>query len=78
MVIRASRLKSGNYAYNNIVDYLEEIVNLFHSEGGWTFYGLVKRGLINYVSTLGNDIKKPGDDKVISQEISTHVVHLYP
>ena len=32
----------------------------------------------NDVSILGNDIKEPGDNKVLSQEISTHVVHLHP
>ena len=25
-----------------------------------------------------HDIKEPGDNKVLSQEISTHVVHLHP
>ena len=34
--------------------------------------------LINDASLLGNDIKEPGDNKVLSQEISTHVVHLHP
>ena len=32
--IHASRLKSGNDAYEDIVDYLEEIVDLGNSEGG--------------------------------------------
>ena len=35
-------------------------------------------GLINDVSILGNHIKEPGDNKVLSQDISTHVVHLHP
>ena len=34
--------------------------------------------MINDVSLLGNDIKEPGDDKVLSQDISTRVVHLHP
>ena len=76
--IRASRLQSGNDAYDNIVDACDEIVDLVNSEGGWTVYGWVKRGLINDVSLLDNDIKDPGDNKVLSQEISTHVVHLHP
>ena len=48
----ASRLQSDNNAYNYIVDFLEEIVNLVNSEGGWTVYGWDKRGLINDVSLL--------------------------
>ena len=34
-------------------------------------------GLINDVIILGNDRKEPGDNKFLSQEISTHVVHLH-
>ena len=49
-----------------------------NSKGGWTVYGWGKRGLINDVSILGNYIKEPGNNKVISQEISTHVLHLHP
>ena len=37
-----------------------------------------KRGLMNDVSLLGNYIKDHGDNKVISQDISTHVLHLHP
>ena len=62
----------------NIVDSFDGIVDLVNSEGGWTVYGWGKRGLINHVSLLGNDTKDPGDNKVLSQKISTHVVHLYP
>ena len=36
-----------------------------------------KRGLINDVSLWYNDIKEPGDNKVLSQEISTHALHLH-
>ena len=50
MNIRASRLKSGNDAYNNILDSLEKIVDLVHSEGGCIVYGWEKRGFINDVS----------------------------
>ena len=34
--------------------------------------------MINNVSILGNDIKEPVDNKVLSQDISTHVLHLRP
>ena len=37
-----------------------------------------KRVFINDVSLLGNDIKEHGDNKVLSQEISTRVVHIHP
>ena len=37
-----------------------------------------KQASINDVSLLGKDIKEPGDKKVLSQEISTRVVHLQP
>ena len=57
---------------------MEEIVGLVNSDGGWTVYGWGKIFLINDVSILGNDIKEPGDNKVISQEISIYVVHLHP
>ena len=50
--IRASRLKSGNNAYDDIVDSLEEIFDLVNSKGGWTVYGWGKRGFINDVSLL--------------------------
>ena len=76
--IRASRLQSGNYAYDDIVNTFDKIDDLVNSEGGWTVYGLDKRGLINDVSLLGNDIKEPGNNKVLSQEISTRVVHINP
>ena len=78
MDIHASRSQSGNYAYDNIVDSLEEIVDLVNSKGEWTVYGWGKIGLINGISLLGNGIKEPGDNKVISQEISIYVVHLHP
>ena len=29
------------------------------------------------VSLLGNDIKEPGDNTVLSQNMSSHVVYLY-
>ena len=73
--IRALRLQSGNDAYDDDDDYFGEIINLVHSEGGWTVYGWGKRGLTNYISVLGNDIKDPGVNRVLSQDISTHVVH---
>ena len=78
MEIRASRLQSRNDAQNDIVDYLKGFLNLVNSEGGWTVYVWGKRGFINDVSLLGNDIKEPGDNTVRSQEISTNVVHLHP
>ena len=67
MDIRASSFQSCNDAYNDIVDSLEGIINLVHSEGGCNIYGWGKRGLINCVSLLGNDIKEPGDNKVLIQ-----------
>ena len=67
MDIRASRFQSGNDAYGNIVDSLEEIVDLVNSKGAWTVYEWGKIGLINDVSILGNDIKEPGDNKVLFQ-----------
>ena len=59
MDIRESRLQSGNDAYNDIVD-------LVNSKGGWTVYVWGKRCLINDVSLLGNYIKEPGENKIIS------------
>ena len=78
MEIRASRLKSGNDSYDDIVDAFGKILDLVNSEDGWNVYGWGKIGLINDVSLFGDDIKEPGDNKVLSQEISTHVVHLCP
>ena len=71
-------MQSGNDVNDVIVDYLEEIFDLVNSEGKWTVYGCGKIGLINDVSILGNDIKEPGDNKVLSWEISTNVVHPHP
>ena len=70
-------MQSGNDAYNDIVDAFDEIVDLVNSEGEWTVYEWGKRGLINDFSLLGNDIKEPGDNRVLSQEISTNVVHIH-
>ena len=67
-----------NDAYRDIVDTFDEIVDLVHSKGGWIVYGWCKRGLINDVSILGNDIKEPGDNKFLSQYISTNGVPLHP
>ena len=78
MEICVSRLKSGNNSYDDIVDSFKEIVDLIQSEGGWTVYGWGKRRLINDVGLLVNDIKEPGDNKVLYQDISTHVVHIHP
>ena len=78
MDFRASRLQSGNYAYDDIVDSFDGIVDLVNSKGGWTVYGWGQKVFINDVSLLYNDIKEPGDNKVLSQEISTHVVNLHP
>ena len=75
--IYASRLQSGNDAYGDSVGYQEKISDLVHSEVVWTVYGWGKIVLINYVSLLGDDIKEPCDNKVLSQEISTHVVHIH-
>ena len=77
MDIRASRSKSGNDAYDDIVDAFDEIVDLVHSEDGWTVYGWGKIFLVKDVSLLGNDIKAPGNNKV-SQENRTYVVNLHP
>ena len=78
MDIRASRFQPVNDDYDDIVDAFEDFFDLDHSDGGWTVYGWVKRGFINDVSLLGNDIKEPGDIKVLSRDISTHAVHLHP
>ena len=76
--ICASSLQSGNDYQDDIVDDFEEIVDLVNSEGRWIVYGWGKRGLINDVSLLGNDIKESGDNRVLSKDISTHVLHLHP
>ena len=76
--ICAWSLQSGNDTYNNIVDAFDKIVDLVDSEGRWTVYEWRERGLINDFSLLDNDIKEPGDNKVLSKEISTHVVYPHP
>ena len=67
--ICASRLQSGNAAYDDIVDSLEEIIDIVNSKGVWTVYVWGKIGLINDVSILGNDNKEPGDNNLLSQDI---------
>ena len=57
---------------------MEKIVDLVNSEVAWNVYEWGKRGLNNDVSLLGKDTKKTGDNKVISQDISNHIVHLHP
>ena len=56
----------------------DEIVDSVNSKGGRTVYGWGKICFIDDVSPLGNGIKEPGDNKVLSQDISTHAVHLHP
>ena len=63
--ILASTLQSGNDASDDIIDAFDEIVDLVNSKGEWTVYGRGKRCFINDVSLLGNDVKEPGDNKVI-------------
>ena len=46
MDIRASRLQSGNNAYDNIVDDYDKTVDLVNSDGRWTVYIWGKRGLL--------------------------------
>ena len=36
-----------------------------------------QKRLVNNVSLLGNYTKDTGDNKVLSQEISAHFIHLY-
>ena len=69
MYIYASRLKSFNETYDYIVDYLEEIDGLVNYQGGWTVYGWGNIVLVNDVSLLGNDIREPGDNTVLSHKI---------
>ena len=57
MDICASRLQSGDDAYDDIVDAFEKNVELVNFEGGWIVYGWGKRSLINDVCLLGNDTK---------------------
>ena len=75
--IFVSRLHSGNDAYVDIVDYFDKRNDLVNSKDVCSVYGRGKRGIINEVSLLGNDIKEPGNNRVLSQDISTHVLHLH-
>ena len=61
-----------------MVDSFYENVDVVNSGGGLTVYGWDKRGFIIDVSILSNDSKEPSDNTVLSQEISTKVVHLHP
>ena len=61
-----------------MIDNFEEVVDFANSQGGWTGYVWGKIGLINGFSLLGNDIREPGDNRVIYQDISTCVVHHHP
>ena len=78
MTHRATRLQSGNEIYENILDAMEKIVDTINDDGGWTLYGWGKRGLINDTSLLEFDSKKPEEKKVLSQEVTTHIVHIHP
>ena len=76
--VRASRLQGGNEMYENIIDAIEDIVDTINNDGGWTLYGWGKRGLINDSSLLEFDSKEPEEKKILSQEVSTHIVHIHP
>ena len=78
--IRASRLQSGNDVYDDIIDCLEEIIDLINADGGWVVYGWGKQGVVNDIVMLGNESNKDQgvDTKVLSEHISTHVVHMHP
>ena len=76
--IHASRLQSDNDDYDDIVNAFEKMADLVNFESGWNVHGCAKRCLIDDVSLLRNDIKEHGDNKVLSQEISTNVVNFHP
>mmetsp|Transcript_22253 Transcript_22253/g.27288 ORF Transcript_22253/g.27288 Transcript_22253/m.27288 type:complete len:441 (+) Transcript_22253:151-1473(+) len=77
--VRASNLHSGNDAYDDILDCLENIIDLINNDGGWVVYGWVKQGVINDVVMLGNEANKDQtDNKVLSEHVSNHIVHLHP
>jgi hypothetical protein len=77
---RASKLQFGNVVYRDIIGALKDIINLVNNDGGWTVYGWGKRGVINDHSMLGNETTNNDqvDHKVLSQEVTTHVVHIRP
>ena len=55
--IQVTRFQSWNDSYKDIVDAFDEISDWVNSEGGWNVYEWGKRGLINDVCLLVDDIK---------------------
>ena len=50
-------MQSGNDDYDDIVDAFDKKIDLVNSEGGCTVYGWGKRGSVNDIILLGNNIK---------------------
>ena len=76
--VRASRLQSGNDIYDDLTVSIEEVTDLVNNDGGWVIYGWGKQGVINDVVMLGNESKEQVDNKVLSENVSTHIVHIHP
>ena len=51
---------------------------MVNNDGGWVIYGWGKQGVINDVVMLGNESKEQVDNKVLSENVSTHIVHIHP
>ena len=75
--VRASQLHHGSDHYEDITDTVENIVELINSDGGWTIHGWGKKGFINDSSLVGNDTND-SDNRVVAQEVTTHIVHIHP
>lgn len=87
--IRASRLQLGYEAYDDYLDAQKDILDLINEDGGFDITGWCKRGVINDISLIGqqggnntvnNNSKdqQSGDNKVLSEEVTTHVVQVMP
>lgn len=57
---------------------MEDIFELVNNYGGWTITGWSKRGLINDAALISSNGDNESSDKVLSEEVTTHIVQILP
>lgn len=76
--VRATQLQSGYTAYTLLLTAIRAVIVLVNNNGGWSFHGWGKRGLINDMTLLGQELQDGDDGKTAANEITTHIIHAHP
>ena len=76
--MRVSQLQSGYESFAELHDALDLAIDDINQNGGWTVFGWMKLGLSNDATLVGNNDKNNEETKVLSEDITTHIVQLQP